>query len=680
MDNRIPSELRTYLPWEKKGRSFLCLARILCMVNDNKSLAEEPTVQRIETFLQAKEVAAKHRKTVLEIMDTLCHLLQSPSLRKPFCYSDDMITRVELVMACLLIHLHRKTLSLAKLSEAVRVMRTTVRPDKPGKEDKKYHKALAVFIEKTVPTLTLKAIMDNDQPAVKVVQGPVVAGLFTPGPMTPPLPPSAGSTSTLPSKRKRVTDKVDEECEQRGRLVKRPMVTVEYDSDLIRASRPPIKTPVSKGSVGKKIRDVCVAPSAKPSAATTTVRRTTVAKGQSASSSGAATASNPRAIKPVVSAQPSFDQQVGTPSVRLPSRGRPNASANSPSAADQPLSLSQRPAAAVHPSGPMPTPPLSSGGSASPACHLRQAKIAPVPAPCPASSTPASATSAAQHRPPVTHNLTVAVKSERSSPAVTSTVPRTNRLASVHRAKEQVALQSSERTTDPRTRPAPAPLTSAFAPSASSSSSHTDREAQLQMDVDMLDASLGLSQPGTSNSYSRGGPVTGENVVMAGTGEVLNTVASIGRLDRQHSAIVPPVRGNQPSSALNVDTNIDRYRGLQSAGTTTASQSQSSSHQTPPSSTPISGATGPAPQQQPARSQYTSSGTTPTLTAPLPRANPRIVGGLLTPASASSLTHQQSDELRREHSSRNSRENHHSWRTDGRHREPGAESSSMAPR
>ena len=128
------------------------------MVNDNKSLAEEPTVQRIETFLQAKEVAAKHRKTVLEIMDTLCHLLQSPSLRKPFCYSDDMITRVELVMACLLIHLHRKTLSLAKLSEAVRVMRTTVRPDKPGRGDKEYHRALAVFVEKTVPTLTFNGI------------------------------------------------------------------------------------------------------------------------------------------------------------------------------------------------------------------------------------------------------------------------------------------------------------------------------------------------------------------------------------------------------------------------------------------------------------------------------------------------------------------------------------------
>jgi len=659
------------------------------MINDNKSLAEEPAVGRIETFLQAKEVAAKHRKTVLEIMDTLCHLLQSPSLRKPFCSGDDMITRVELVMACLLIHMHRKTLSLAKLSEAVREMRTAVRPDK--KEDKKYHKSLAVFVEKTVPTLTLKGIMDDGQPAVKVVQGPVVVGPITP---SPPPPPSVGSTSALPPKRKRVADKVDEGYQQGGRLAKRPMVAEEDTSDVIQASGPPIKTPASKGSVGKKIRDASVASSVRPSAATTTVRRTTLTKGQSASSFGAPTTSSPRVTKPVVSAPPSSAQQVGIPSVRPPSRGRSNASANSSSVANQPPFLLQRPpTAASHRSGPMPTPPLSSGGSASPACHLPQVGIAPAPASRPAGSTSPSATSTAPRRPPVTHNSTVAVKSERSSPAVTGAAPRLNRLASVHRAKEQVAMQAGERTTDPRTRP-PGPLASPFAPSASPSSSHTDRETQLQMDVDMLDANLGLSQPGTSNSYSRGRP---EDAGMAGTGEVLNNVASISRLDRQRSAIVPPLGRNQPSSTstLNVDTNVDWYRGLQSAGTTvttataTASQSQSSFYQTPLSGTAISGltTTGAASHQQLARSQHTTPATTPNLSASLPpRVKPGIVGGrrrrvILSPSpppSPSSATHQQSDELRGVHGW--SREPHHAWRADERHREPGVESSSMGHR
>lgn len=217
MDRKIISEYRTHLHWkDAKGKDFLALARILHMIDEGffspTKVGTETTVSRIETFLSDKirKDPTTKKTAALDVIDTLCCILQDPTLRKPFSNPDHKISQAEFVLACYMIHLHRATLSLKALSDAVVLMRESISHEDCRKP--KAYKMLAEFVYKKVP-LMFTGDKKGYPPAASVklmltlTDPPAAAGNCQADPPTPPIKRGTlTDPDVAPAKRSTPTD------------------------------------------------------------------------------------------------------------------------------------------------------------------------------------------------------------------------------------------------------------------------------------------------------------------------------------------------------------------------------------------------------------------------------------------------------------------------------------------
>jgi hypothetical protein len=169
-----------YLDWGKaRGKDFKTLAEIAYLITNAKKTRSDPTILRLEAFLDNKphpvsaaksraEFLTKLRPVMPNVMDIFCRILQHSELGEPL---RENMTPVEFVMSAYIIYVYRKNLSDTQLSHAIAHMRREAqRSFDDVKVDSVKRKHLLTFIHKTMPKLIPKWKSDGhrDVPAIQV--------------------------------------------------------------------------------------------------------------------------------------------------------------------------------------------------------------------------------------------------------------------------------------------------------------------------------------------------------------------------------------------------------------------------------------------------------------------------------------------------------------------------------
>ncbi|KAF5375840.1 hypothetical protein D9615_008171 [Tricholomella constricta] len=625
-------ELRKFFFWEDaKGKDFFMLSQLACLINHHLSdkkgdyPATELKLQRVETYLHGKTAPGPQlRAAVLGVVDTLNSLIANSQWSRSF----EGIKPMWFVMAGFLIYLHRSRFSLAQIAEAVGQMKDMGRTATAAKA----YKDLAVFVVNKAKTLKLKGD-GNDIPASSVLFNGQQAGVSTAsasastsrqGPAD--AAPSVASTSAStggncvvqnPPKRKRSKDDSDEEEDadvedqapkRKTFLTRRKIQRLPVDSDddddvpLIQSAPHRMKSAAAQTSVTKLGSTKATASARK---ATTTVKRTAKAK-TSGSAARAATNQIASTSASTSTNQAAISSQVGKPSVRPAMSTRtkkvttPSAILTGESPPERPASQGKTPPATTSQlNSQMPTPPVSSGASATPG---------PLPLPTPralnSSQPPTPMFTPGSNRPSHIYNI----KAEpRHSPVCTPPphFSASNRLAPVRAARARIAAQqeqqplimsasastsapSSARWQDPRRRmssnhePVPDPP----------SPSESDLDADLKMHLDKIESILN-TVPSTRAPELR--PHASTDVFMAnGTrtrgGNVsssLNGFDPLAHLVAARPQKSPPfavpwqhARSQQKPTVDPINTDVDLHRRV--SGPSSRGQHQ-------PQTTPMSG-------------------------------------------------------------------------------------------
>lgn len=156
------------------------MAEIAYLITHAKTAKSEPTIQRLEAFLDNKthpvsvakrreELAAILQPVMPNVMDIFCRIFQHPELGEPLRKN---LSPLEFVMSAYLIFLYRKKLSDTQLSHAIAKMRREAEHSfKDMKFDTTKCKYLMTYIHKTMVGLIPGLNSDGfgDLPAI---QGP----------------------------------------------------------------------------------------------------------------------------------------------------------------------------------------------------------------------------------------------------------------------------------------------------------------------------------------------------------------------------------------------------------------------------------------------------------------------------------------------------------------------------
>lgn len=175
-----PEGFEGYLDWGKiRGKDFKALAEIAYLITHAKTTKSEPTVQRLEAFLDNKTQTApivKRREGFLVILqsamsnviDIFCRIVRHPELGEPLRKN---ISPLEFVMSAYLVFLYRKHLSDTQLSHAIAHMRQDAnRSFKDMKYDSAKCKHFLTFIHKSILKL-IPALKPDDEGDVPAMQG-----------------------------------------------------------------------------------------------------------------------------------------------------------------------------------------------------------------------------------------------------------------------------------------------------------------------------------------------------------------------------------------------------------------------------------------------------------------------------------------------------------------------------
>ncbi|KAG5730191.1 hypothetical protein E4T56_gene11691 [Termitomyces sp. T112] len=205
MYRRTSVGLRGFLGWEKaKGKDFFMLGQIAVIIKEiiakNRPPATQITLTRVETFLNLKTAPANELSLgALAVIEAFNLIHESPQLV-------DVLQNIQppfFVMAGAMIHLHRKTHSVAQLADAVRQMKKCIQPDTAAK----LYKKLLMFVTDKVPSLQLKGqslSVSNRCPPTSASSNNVSMPAVTRTPASAATPKRKQTTQATP-KRKRVT-------------------------------------------------------------------------------------------------------------------------------------------------------------------------------------------------------------------------------------------------------------------------------------------------------------------------------------------------------------------------------------------------------------------------------------------------------------------------------------------
>ncbi|KAF8063460.1 hypothetical protein FPV67DRAFT_1672482 [Lyophyllum atratum] len=278
--HRTAMVIRDFYNWDKaQGRDFLMLGQIAALINHNISnkKGDYPTTElklrNVETFLHLKTPPTpKLRSAAMGTIDTLNCLISHSKWSQPFLDLQPTM----FVMAGFMVYLHRETLSLAQLADAVRQMKESLK----AKTAAKIYKELAAFVVDKVKRLTLKGDGNGDKSAASITFDHQRAAS----------PVATTSASISQSKRKRSDSSSDDDNQAVDNAPKRKTISAkrksyiesdmeseddDYDDQpIVKRFAPPKKIAAARKSV-KNLASAKVIASAPPSASkgATSVKR-----------------------------------------------------------------------------------------------------------------------------------------------------------------------------------------------------------------------------------------------------------------------------------------------------------------------------------------------------------------------------------------------------------------------
>ncbi|KAG6897984.1 hypothetical protein C0992_007938 [Termitomyces sp. T32_za158] len=577
MYRRTSTGLRESLGWEKaKGKDFFMLSQMAIIIKESivkKPPASQITLSRVETFLNLKIAPTKELlSSVLAVIEDFNSIYENPQLVDVF----QNIQPQFFVMAGVMIHLHRKTLSVAQLADAVRQMKKVVKVNTAAK----LYKELLTFVMVEVLSLKLKGpslSASHRAPTTSVtksVSAPEITRALVP---SASIAPEYTETAQTTPKRKRATkgDNDDNSPEAIVPVTKRrkvpPLKLSDYndedndDSPVVR--RNPPKAPVTPrppiSVVAKASGSISKAQTKVKSKTTTATPKLTTSK-----STPRTEMERPSRTTPSTSARARNSMTAGAVTMFV--------------AQDKSVGSQQKEALPVRKY--IPTPADSTPSS-----------LAPVPSLPPSASAPASRPPSSHHasqlfdepRPSSTgcdtnsrHSLSISSPSSSSAPST--------RLGPIIRAKQLIKDHTSSHA--PRSRQPSHQLVQQSQPSTSK-----DHEANLQFQLDQIGNALRSPMTSARASANTSNPLSplqqqrprtpavlspGDVSIAHGTGdkESLHGMTPIQRKDNPVPARKPlvqekPVGHSSVPSIESSRTNVEANRFENTPASTSTSAS-----------------------------------------------------------------------------------------------------------